>query len=639
MKRAVIGTAGHIDHGKTTLVKALTGIDPDRLPEEKARGMTIDLGFAYMDLEGGWRLGIVDVPGHERFVKNMLAGATGIDIALLVVAADDGVMPQTLEHLEILKLLGLKHGVIVISKTDLVEREWLELVKEDVRDLVKGTSLEGTPIVEVSSLKKEGIDELKRTISGILEGMEEETVEGFFRLPIDRAFTIQGFGCVVTGTVLSGQVKMGEEVELLPVKEIVRVKGIEIHGEKVECAVRGQRAALNLGGIKTSEVRRGFELSVPGYLNPTELVDSYLHHLSSARRPIQNGERVRLHIATSEVMGRVVLLDKESLKPGEEAFVQFRLEGPVVAERGERYVIRSYSPCRTIGGGKVLRSSAYKLKRLEEGTIKELRLLLEGNERKIIEQTLTNSKHYLLSEEDLVRFLNIYPARVKEAVEELTAKGILEKVREDSRVLLASRQRLDSIKLDVLKKLEDFHKANPLRLGMEELSLRTQLVGVVTPSLLSLILTELNQEGHIKILEHKISRSNFKITLAEGDKKILETLERAFLEAKFSPPGFEALLPQEPSYQDTYKNLLSLLLEQKTLIEVEQGLYFHKKVVEELKKFISDVIKDRGYITVADLRDLIHTSRKYAVPLLEYLDKIHFTKREGDKRILCDQNS
>ena len=595
----------------------------------------------------------------------MLAGATGIDIALLVVAADDGVMPQTVEHLEILELLGLRHGAVVVTKKDLVDREWLALVKEDINDLTKGTFLWGAPLIEVDSLKGAGIAELKEVIRGLLEGTEEEPVQGLFRLPIDRAFTVQGFGCVVTGTVLSGQVKVGEEVELLPVKEVVRVRGIEVHGEKVGSAVKGQRAALNLGGIKTSEVRRGFELSVPGYLSPTELLDCNLHHLSStgsppqvenppsfgradaaSHRPLRNGERVRFHIATTEVMGRVVLLDKEVLMPGEEGLVQFRLEGTVVAERGEHYVIRSYSPCRTIGGGKVLRGCASRLRRFQEDTLKELQILLEGDDREVIGQALRSSRNYLLSEEELVKSLNIHPSRVREVVEELMAKGVLTTIREDSKVLLVDRQRLESLKIKMLKRLEDFHRTNPLRVGVEESALKVHLSREIPPSLFSLVLTELSREGLATISDHRVSTSGFQVKLSPEDKKIAEEMERAFLEGKFNPPAPETLLsqesasggcrPQGPSQRKTYQDLLSLLLEQKTLIEIEKSLYIHAKALEELKGLVAGFIKEKGSITVADLRDLVNTSRKYAVPLLEYLDRVHFTRREGDRRVLHD---
>ncbi|HHT9132759.1 MAG TPA: EF-Tu/IF-2/RF-3 family GTPase, partial [Candidatus Tripitaka californicus] len=432
-------------------------------------------------------------------------------------------------------------GAVVITKKDQVVREWLALVKEDIKELTKGTFLWGAPMIEVDSLKGEGIAELKEVIRGLLEGTEEEAVQGLFRLPIDRAFTVQGFGCVVTGTVLSGQVKVGEEVELLPVKEAVRVRGIEVHGEKVESAVKGQRAALNLGGIKTSEVRRGFELSVPGYLSPAELLDCHLHHLSSAggppqvenppsfgfaqdkpfgradaasHRPLRNGERVRFHIATTEVMGRVVLLDKEVLMPGEKGLVQFRLEGPVVAERGEHYVIRSYSPCRTIGGGKVLRGCASRLRRFQEDTLKELQILLEGDDREVIGQALRSSRNYLLSEEELVKSLNIHPSRVREAVTELMAKGILTTIREDSKVLLVDRRRLESLKIKMLKGLEDFHRTNPLRMGVEESTLKVHLSREIPSPLFSLVLTELSREGLVTISDHRVSTSGFQVKLS-----------------------------------------------------------------------------------------------------------------------------
>ncbi|MEK7359106.1 MAG: selenocysteine-specific translation elongation factor, partial [Planctomycetota bacterium] len=349
IEHIIIGTAGHIDHGKTSLVKALTGIDADRLPEEKQRGMTIDLGYAYLDLDAGRRISIVDMPGHERFVKNMLAGATSISLVLFVIAADDGVMPQTMEHLEIINLLGIKQGIVVLTKRDLVTDEWFAAVQDDVKDVLKGTTLEQAPMVSVSTVTGEGIEDCKAIIKDLIAQVKTRDVLRVFRLAIDRSFTIPGYGCVVTGPVLGGQVAVEDEVEIVSLNKIVRVRGIEVTGERVSVAFAGQRAAVNLTGIKSGEIKRGYELSLPGYLHTVNVIDASLLLIKSMKNPLKNRARIRFHINTSEVMGRVVLLDRESLKPGEESLVQILLESPIVTEREDRFIIRSYSPPYTIG--------------------------------------------------------------------------------------------------------------------------------------------------------------------------------------------------------------------------------------------------------------------------------------------------
>ncbi len=562
MKKVVIGTAGHIDHGKTALIIALTGIDTDRLPEEKARGITIDLGFAYMDIDKDLRAGIVDVPGHERFIKNMLAGATGIDLVVLVIAADDGVMPQTVEHLEILELLGIKHGVLVITKKDLVDKDWLELVKGDVKTLVSKTFLRDAPMRVVSSVTGEGIPELRETLKELILSLQEEQLHGVFRVPVDRAFTIQGFGCVVTGTVSSGEVRVGDEVEILPTKETARVRGIEVHEEKTGFAHRGQRAALNLSGVKTSEMHRGYQLSVPGYLEPVRMVDGYLNYLTTARKPLGNGERIRFHIATSEVMGRAVLLDKEVLKPGENAFVQYRLEEPVVAERGEHYVIRSYSPCRTIGGGEVLRSThTRKLRRLKEETLAPLRLLLEGTEKEIIEKTFLEPGRYLLSDEEISRLLNIFLPRTREIINELTEKGILVNMKENSRVFSIHRQTLSATRAEILKRLEEYHRANPMKRGAEDAALRTRLPKDMPGQLISRVLADLQKEGAITSSGQRFAITGYRVELSEPDKKTMKSIEDSFLKDKFAPPSLEKISPKNPSERDRFRSLLNILVE------------------------------------------------------------------------------
>ncbi|MDO8130729.1 MAG: selenocysteine-specific translation elongation factor, partial [Candidatus Brocadiales bacterium] len=363
VEHIIIGTAGHIDHGKTALVKALTGIDADRLPEEKQRGMTIDLGFAYIDLDGNQRVSIIDVPGHERFVKNMLAGATSIDLVLFVIAADDGIMPQTVEHLEIINLLGIKYGLIAITKKDLVTNDLLEVVKEDIKKLLSNTTLESAPIIPVSVVTGEGIEVCRNTIKELIGQIKTHENNRIFRMAIDRSFTISGYGCVVTGPILGGQISVDDEVEILPIKRTLRIRGIEITGERVNTAFAGQRAAINLIGIKSSEIQRGFELSIKGYLQPVNIVDATLRLIKNARNPLKNRSRIRFHINTSEVIGRVILLDSDILKPEDTSFVQFLLESAITVERDDRFIIRSYSPAYTIGGGKILRYNETRLKR------------------------------------------------------------------------------------------------------------------------------------------------------------------------------------------------------------------------------------------------------------------------------------
>ena len=635
MRKVVLGTAGHIDHGKTSLIIALTGIDTDRLPEEKARGITIDLGFAYMDVGKDLRVGIIDVPGHERFVKNMLAGATGIDLVMFVIAADDGVMPQTVEHLEILQLLGIKHGIIVITKKDLVTEDWLGLVKEDIRKLVNRTFLQNAPVKVVSSTTGEGIPELKEALKELVLGIKEELAQGTFRLPIDRAFTIQGFGCVVTGTVSNGEIKVGDEVEILPSKESARVRGIEVHGEKTDLAHRGQRAAINLSGVKTSEVHRGCQLSVPGHLEPVQMVDCNLRYLPTARRPLENGERIRFYIATSEAMGRVILLDKEALKPGEDALVQYRLEEPVVAERGEHYVIRSYSPCRTIGGGEVLRAAHTKrLKRFREEVQAPLRLLIGGTDLEIIEQAFLEPSGYLLSDEEVSRHLNLSISRVSETINELAKRGILVNIKDNSRTFSVHREKLSALAADILKHLEEFHKTNPVKKGVESAALRARLPKDVPVPLITRALTDLQDKGVVVASGQRVAMTSHRIILSESDKNIIKSIEDSFLKDKFAPPSLEKVLPKDPSERDKHRSFIKLMAEEGTLIEVEPALYFHAKAIEELKDRLEKSIRERGSITAAEFRDLVGTSRKYVIPLLEYFDRIHLTKRVGDKRVL-----
>ena len=374
MKNIIIGTAGHIDHGKTTLIKALTGRETDTLEEEKNRGISINLGFTFFDLPSGKRAGIVDVPGHEKFVKNMLAGVSGIDVVLMVIAADEGIMPQTKEHLEILQLLNVKKGIIVITKTDMVEKEWAEMVEEDIKEELKDTFLQNAPVYRVSSKTKEGVKELIEGIDELTEEIHSKDVHGHFRLPVDRVFSVTGFGTVVTGTIISGNVKEGDIAEIYPSKKMTKIRGIQVHDNSVKVGEAGQRCALNLSNIKKTEVKRGDVISVENLMEPSMMIDCKLYYLKSASRPLENRQRVRLYSGTNEIICRAVILDKEIVNPGEEAYIQFRLEKPITVQRNDRYVIRTYSPMITIGGGSVIEPVATKAKRFNQSYVEDLKL-------------------------------------------------------------------------------------------------------------------------------------------------------------------------------------------------------------------------------------------------------------------------
>lgn len=662
IEHIIIGTAGHIDHGKTSLVKALTGIDTDRLPEEKRRGLTIDLGFAYLDLDENRRVSIVDVPGHERFVKNMLVGATSINLVLLVIAADDGVMPQTIEHLEIINLLGIKHGLIVLTKKDLVTDEWLAIVREDVKKTVSGTSLEHAPIIPVSVITGEGIETCETMIKELIAQIQVRNSIRVFRMPIDRSFTISGYGCVVTGPILGGQVSVEDEIEILPMKRALRVRGIEVTGERVTSAFAGQRAAVNLAGIKSSEIRRGYELSIPGYLQPAKTIEALLRLIKSAKNPLKNRARIRFHLNTSEVMGRVVLLDRDVLKPGEEALCQFLLEDFVTTEREDRFIIRAYSPAYTIGGGKVLRNNTVRLKRFQEKALHILKILAGGNLPDVVEQAYLDNTHVYRGERpfaftvgDISRRVNIHPSIAGNVIAGLVKKGLLLKFLIEGKEGIVHRDVIASVKEHILNALSAFHKENPVKTGIEESQLRTLVsagflsapktekarveksrsgptfADTTQPFLFTAALFVLKNEKVVKIMDNKLSLMDFKLEVSTKDKGAADKIEEAFLKAGFTPPSLQEIMTK---FGASGKTAISLLVEQKKLMMLENGLYFHAMALTKLKELVRTHVTRNGPMSVAQFRDMSGTTRKYAVPLLEYFDAIHFTKRTGDVRVV-----
>ncbi len=634
-KRVILGTAGHIDHGKTTLVKALTGIDTDRLKEEKERGITIELGFAHLTLPSGIRLGIVDVPGHERFIKNMVAGASGVDLVALVVAADEGVMPQTREHLEICELLGVKAGVVVITKKDLVEEDWLELVKDDVAQALKGTFLEGAPMVAVSAVTGEGLGELIETLDALVQKIPDRPAKGPFRLPVDRVFTIKGFGTVVTGTALSGRIKVGEEVLVYPKGLSGRVRRIQVHGEDRDSGEAGQRTALNLQGIEKEEIERGDVVAHPGALRPSLVLDVALKYLSSAPKPLLHNTRVRFHIGTSEILGRVVLIGKDKVEPGQEALAQIRLEEPVVCWRGDHFVIRSYSPMITIGGGWVLHPVARRRKRSQPRHLEELKLLRDGSLEEIVLYHLEQAEEFGLPFEEIALRVSVFGEELEKLLKKLKEKGQIKEVRSEGKRLFLARRIYEDLKGEILTRLKKYHEKFPLKPGLAKEDLRQRLPSGLEPRVFETMLEELAAKGEI-IQEKEIIRlASHRIVLAEEQEALKKKIEQAFLKAGFQPPDKDEVLSRFRDTAPLNVEIFNLLLQEGTLVKLKDGLVFHRDVLEQVKKKVVTYLSRNQEMAVGDFRKLIGgASRKYLIPLLEYLDQQKVTIRVGDKRVL-----
>lgn len=633
MSSHVIGTAGHIDHGKSTLVKRLTGIDPDRLKEEKEREMTIDLGFAHLTLPSGRRVSIVDVPGHEKFIRNMLAGATGIDLVLFVVAADEGMMPQSKEHLEILDLLGLKDGIVVVTKKDLVDDEWLELIIEDIKKELKGSFLENAPIVITSSKTGEGFDEIKKLLDEHFEKLEKRPVDAPVRFPIDRVFTMSGFGTVVTGTLWEGTVRVGDELVLLPQEKSVRVRNLQTHNQNVEKAAAGVRLAINLTGSEKREITRGDVLVEPGYFQPATLLDVKLRLLKDACN-LKHADVVHFYLGTKETLGKIRLLYVKELKPGEETYAQVILEEPVIARRGDRFVIRRFSPLVTIGGGVVLNPYARRRRLQVAEHREELQVFERANDEEFIEFLLKNAGF---------KGVSVNEIKLLAALKEEKTKDILERLKQHGNAFNLGDKWFDAAvdkigKSVILEVLQAYFKENPWASGMDREELRSR-ARVDDRRLYVKILESLSKEGKVVIEQDMIKLSGRQVELSPEEKKVRSRIEKAFLDEMFNPPLPEVVWEKSTGGKDVKlaKKLFNALVEEKVIIKVATDIYFHRKALERAQELVASFIKNNGSITVAQARDLLKTSRKYAVPLMEYFDKIKFTKRIGDERFLVNE--
>ena len=625
-KHVVLGMAGHIDHGKTALVKALTGRDTDRLKEEKERGMTTDLGFAFL----GKDITIIDVPGHEKFVKTMVAGVNTIDMALLVVAADDGVMPQTEEHLEILNLLKVSTGLVAVTKIDLVESEWVDMVIGDVKKLLKGTILDGAPVIPVSPIKNTGIEKLHEEILILAKEVKARQDKGIFRLLIDRVFTIKGFGTVTAGTVLSGRVSPGDTVELLPEGTRLRVRGVQVHDKSVDIGDIGFRTAINLGRVEKKSIERGDVLAEPGFYTPTQMIDAQFTLLKSWNRELENRTRVRVHVGTTEAIARIILLDKDRYNPGDEGFAQFHFEKPVVADWGDRYVVRSYSPLYTMGGGVILDVHPFKHKRFQQDVIEKLERLYKGDPNQVVMETFDITRFVPKTRDELAKSIGITKDELAKRLEELEKS---DKIVQAGKKRLMSLENYEALQRRIVNLLETFHEENPLLLTIPAGKLRMQIKKTVDQSLYDEILKKLKKEGTIELDGDQVSLAGRKVALSPKLKEYKKRVEKQFLDNLFDPPKFEDIVDE---MGEGVRKLLAYLVDAGELIQVEKGIYFHRKAIGEgKKKIVSLLTGEKAEAAIADMRKAFEGApRKKLVALLEYFDRVKFTVRDGAVRKL-----
>ena len=633
MKQIILGTAGHIDHGKTSLIRALTGTETDRLKEEKERGITIELGFASLDLPGGQHLGIVDVPGHEKFVKNMVAGATGIDIVAMVIAADEGVMPQTREHMEICTLLGVKHGLVVMTKIDMVDEEWLELAIDDIQGFMQGTFLEDAPIIPVSSVTGEGIPDFVKALDDISRIIPERSPSSLFRLPVDRVFTMKGFGTVITGTLVSGTVKVGETIEIFPTNISSKVRGIQVHNQSVNEAGPGMRTAINFQGLDKETVNRGDVLSNPGGLKPNYMIDIEMHYLESNRKPVKSRTRVRLHTGTSEVLGKLILLEQEELAPGAKTVAQLRLDAPVALVKEDRFVIRSYSPVRTIGGGQVLNPIPPKHKRFKAEIIDGLKGLVDKEPEDIIAYCIEAVGYNGVTFADLKIMTNLTDKQLDANLQGLLSrKNAIQTDKETRRYV--HQKSFDTLQETVQAQLSAYHEANPLKPGMPKEELKSKFPQLADGKLFNLALNQLLKDKGIDQEENTIRLTTHSISLGTDQADIRDKMLKTYQEAALQPPYFRDVSKGMDADPQRVKDVMMHLVDEGLIIKTKDDLYFDTKAINQLKAKLVQFLEANEEITTPQFKEMTGASRKYVIPLIEYFDATKVTLRVGDSRKL-----
>ena len=629
MKNIIVGTAGHIDHGKTTLIKALTGRNTDRWEEEQRRGITIDLGFTYFDLKNGDRVGIIDVPGHEKFINNMVAGVVGMDLVLLVVAADEGIMPQTREHMDILGLLGIEKSILVINKCDLVDEEWLELVEEEIQEELKGTFLEGAPVVKVSAVTGQGLDELTDTIQQLMsDEVVAKDTQTIPRLPIDRAFTQSGFGTIITGTLISGTITKEDVLEMYPIGKECKIRNIQVHGQDQDKCYAGQRVAINLSNVKKKEIRRGCVLAPKNSMKNTDLLDVKLKVLEDSMRILTNHERLHLYTGTSEILCRAVLLDKEQIGPGEEGLVQLRLEEEIAVKRGDRFVVRFYSPMETIGGGIVLEPNPVRKKRFDAQAIEELKKKESGSLGDVMELQIKEHGDTMITLAELAKVMAHSVDELKEYLGELEESGTIFVFPMKKDTYLWHRDSEFAVRQKIEEALQKYHSEYPYRYGMKKAEIHNTFLKKIKPNVFDAYIERMTEENVYGRREEYLSLPGYEVP---KDAMYLQTEQ--LIEDTFEKAGYDFVRFSEIDFgkipRQTAEDVVLMMIDEGKVLRINEEMFTMKHLMDEAKEKIQNHLKEENLITIAQVRDMFSTSRKSAKPILEYMDSIKVTKKTG----------
>ena len=632
MPSLVVGTAGHIDHGKSSLIKALTGTDPDRLAEEKSRGITIELGFAQLQLPSGRSMGVVDVPGHEKFVRQMVAGATGIDVVLLVVAADDGIMPQTREHLAIIDLLGIERGVVAITKTDVADSDWVGLVREEVEALLAGTSIQGAPIVPVSAQTGAGLDDLLRELDGIADAAPSRQAALPMRLPVDRVFTISGAGTVVTGTMWSGTAAKDDPVEVYPGGRTGRLRGVQVHSESVTKAQAGQRVALNIAGLDTDDISRGDVIAAPGSLTVTDRFDARLTYLGfpGSDKPLESGTRMHVHHGTREVLGRVLFMDAEELTPGSSGLVQIRLEEPLAPRYGDRFIVRSYSPVYTVGGGVVLDVLPPRRTRLRDHERELLEALLAGD-LSAASLGLLAARAMPMTSAEVANALGVPRAGV---ADELNRAAGLERLKVGAEAYFVTGEAIESLIESIGRELEAFHAADPKATGMAAAALRDKVDRRLGPKVFEAVLERAVAAGVAAVDGGAVRHPTAAVSALADLESAIAAFGPIIEKAGHAPPGIQELAAQAGVDLQVARKALTKMVADGSVVRLGNELHFSAAAVQAIKERLVPYLQEHGAATTSELREALGSTRKYIIPLLEYFDAQGLTRREGDTRVL-----
>ena len=636
MHNIIVGTSGHVDHGKTCLIKALSGFDTDRLKEEKKRGITIDLGFANLPNDAGLHIGIIDVPGHEKFVKNMLAGIGGIDLVLLVVALDEGVMPQTVEHFEIIKMLNIKRGIIVLTKSDLVDKEWQDIVEEDVKNLVKGRFLENAPIIRVSSYTSENIAKLNEMIINMVSDIgDRKNDPELFRLPIDRVFTMEGFGTVITGTLQEGSVSLGDEIMLYPKEKLLKIRGIQSHGQKEEKAFAGQRVALNLLNIRKEELERGDILAYKNSIVKTKLIDVWIELFATSTRELKNGDRVHLNYGSKQTIAKVVLLSKSSLRAKEGDYAQLRFDEEVCIKRNDRFIVRFLSPVESFGGGRVIDTIPLKHKRMDEAVLKVCEEKASADIEKIAAIKINEESHKYYNRQNYASILNVSSTELKQILDKLLEDRLIIELSDSSIIHIDYFNKVSLYSKELLKQ---FHQEKPITEGMDKEEFKSRLsekFRLTDPKKSALLLAEMVRRKILKTRDKYVSDSEFTVSYSKELSGMQETIRQKYIKAGVEAPATNDVVADIKESKKA-RQIIEDMYKSGELIKISPAAYMYSEAYEKVLKSIKALAEksEDNTFTLAEFRDAHATSRKYAMAVLEYLDKKKITKLVGDRRVL-----